>query len=533
MPKAKSAMSNLTPENRMLVDKLNFYREHITCVKCATTNTIYYIENDTKDNANKLKFHCNIPACPFKPTSSLIEKEISNLEKSIPYTPISNNSLQPINLTSKIPKPAGVSSSKRKTTNMILVDTEMENAVAGEQNQDLINLQIVTNNTESNNNPNQDSNNISALIIDLVKSLQTRLSKMEIQLTNTNNKNAALHQQIARMTKAMQLESIEENDINQMDEISTDETTEFPKLQFNRHIRSKSTPLTNSTQESKWAHPYTPGQMNNDNSNSNNKQNTKNTNKAQKNKKINSTHKNNNKKSYAEMLKLAQRTEKKAKQHQKNVNIATRYFTEITPENEGYEYLYFPSKGRTDRQKMRKQLKTLGVTNGRVLDIHYPEKKTIALLIHKMYRTELIQSLQQNGGIREKEHYDPTNPTIITNPEYLQLSNEERIQIAKQKHQARIVRALPFIRSPASKAVAKQFLENGTITQEQHDSFINNLVAKEQEAMNKNNTNSKQHNTTANSGTQDHTLSNSNNNNMVQDEDAPMTGVSSPSSNSL
>ncbi|EPB80993.1 hypothetical protein HMPREF1544_12319 [Mucor circinelloides 1006PhL] len=138
------------------------------------------------------------------------------------------------------------------------------------------------------------------------------------------------------------------------------------------------------------------------------------------------------------MLKSAQQLEKKAKQHQQNVNIATRYFTEVTPENEGFTYVYYPSKGRTDRQKMRKQLKA-------------------------MYPRELIQSLQQNGGVHEKEHYDPTNP------EYLQLSTEEKTKIDTQMHPARIVRALPYIRAPACKAVAKQFLENGSITQEQHE----------------------------------------------------------------
>jgi len=520
MAKAKNSISTLTPDQKVLIEKLNFYREHITCTKCAATNTLHHIEDDPANSTGKLKFQCVTPECPSKPSTVMIEREISNLEKSIPYIKTTTNAPKG---ASKIPKPQRSTASRR---NLIKNSNSDETAIdENDEMTNTVNDDNVTNVHDTQNNPTANSSQINVLI-DLVKSLQSRLTKMEIQLTNTNNKNAALHQQIAQLTKTLQLEDVSQNNATTeyMEEESLIEgDSAMQGVQFNKHGRSKSTPVFfRSSQESKWAHPYTPGQLNKEfNNKSNNTNSNKDNNSTQNNRKTNKTNKNskntkNSKKSYADMLKAQQKTEKLAKQHVKNVNIATRYFTEITPENEGFEYVYFPSKGRTGRKKMRKQLKTLGVSNGRVLDIHYPEKITIALLVHKMCRTELVQQLLQNGGIREKEHYDPTNPEILTNPEHVNLSKEEKSEIAKQMHQARIVRALPFIRAPASKAVAKQFVDQNIITEEQYNTFIEH-TNKEQETKN---------NTTSSPNTVNNTT------NSAQDEDAPMPGAS-PLSNSL
>ncbi|KAI9356638.1 hypothetical protein BD770DRAFT_309089, partial [Pilaira anomala] len=136
--------------------------------------------------------------------------------------------------------------------------------------------------------------------------------------------------------------------------------------------------------------------------------------------------------------------------------IASRAYFVPNDEQKGYEYIYFPCRARISRKAQRKNLKILGIQNGRVLDIHYPSGNVIALLVHKLYKQELIKNMQ-DAGIKYIDNYDPINPNIITNPELQSLSIEEKTKLAEEKYNQRLMRALPFIRSDYTKKSVANF----------------------------------------------------------------------------
>ncbi|CAO0794711.1 unnamed protein product [Mucor circinelloides] len=251
MPKIKTPISDLVPENRIIIDKLSFYREHIACVKCAEVNTLYYNDNIKPSNANtkpkRTSFKCITPQCPFKPTIAFIERKISNLEKPIHYVSDSNKPTRP----SKTPR---IATTARKSGSSTIAP-EFSELTPGNNN-----CQAIVEPMETNANPQipdivagdtttfkgeidkqpstsstENSNQIAELIIDLVKSLQSRLDHIE---------NAALHQQVAQITKAMQMEAVLDEP-TPMEEAPREEQSN--DVHFNKHSRSKSTPISLSS----------------------------------------------------------------------------------------------------------------------------------------------------------------------------------------------------------------------------------------------------------------------------------------------
>ncbi|KAI9358444.1 hypothetical protein BD770DRAFT_427243 [Pilaira anomala] len=139
--------------------------------------------------------------------------------------------------------------------------------------------------------------------------------------------------------------------------------------------------------------------------------------------------------------------------------------------HQGFTYLYYQSKSRISRKTQRSNLTSLGVNNSRVLDIHYPSRTVVALLVHNDYREEIIMVLKKHG-VSNLPDYTPTNHTTISDPQFKNLSTTEKSSLAIEKHNNRLVRALPFIRDHIAKAVARFFEEQSWITKDQLDSFV-------------------------------------------------------------
>ena len=248
-----------------------------------------------------------------------------------------------------------------------------------------------------------------------------------------------------------------------------EDTEEFPPLSNNQ-----------GSSASKYAHAYN-STMQDKIRNTNTKEKTKNNNNNIKNLKNNTT------------------------KPKKNINIAgaIRAFTAPTNDNQGYTYVYYPAKSRISRKQQRSNLKKLGIINGRILDIHYPARNVVALLVHVNYKQELIDTLLKSK-VSNIEKYDPTNPSTISDPQYNDISIEEKTKLAEKKHNERIVRALPFIRNHISRSVAAFFVKEKLITTEQHENFITewNKKLEQQTNKQKNNTNTPTpNNTTASNKT--------------------------------
>ncbi|KAI9468872.1 MAG: hypothetical protein EXX96DRAFT_612576 [Benjaminiella poitrasii] len=146
----------------------------------------------------------------------------------------------------------------------------------------------------------------------------------------------------------------------------------------------------------------------------------------------------------------------------RQLSIAVRALTAPSPDqSQGFSYVYYPAKSRISRKTQRSNLSTLGVTNSRVLDIHYPSRNVVAILVHNDYRNDLITTLQATN-VHHLEMYSPTDPTSLSDPQYQDLSDDEKRRIATDKHNQRLVRALPFIRTNVCRAVARCFANEGT-----------------------------------------------------------------------
>jgi hypothetical protein len=464
MPKTTKVDSTiLTAEFRLLINKLNFYATSIQCTKCANSNTFQHIGNSTH-KPTKPTIKCS--NCQYKPYISFFEREIKNLEHTTPYVPeTAASSSKKLTATKQATKPV-------TTTNQQAVETATT---------------TISNNTDKSNPLTTQI----GVLTELVRSLQDRLGKMEVKLKNTDNRNASLDQSMVKMKKIMQLHNIdlEEHHLEDIYEEDSDTEMDINNVHETQKMlnavpqKSVSTPILKSgSGASKWANvdpsittTTTITNKNKPNTNNtkkvNNNNNNKNINKNKNTKKTKTPINNKAKFTYADIV----TQNKKVDNTIKKINIASRAFFVPTPEQKGYEYIYFPCRARISRKSQRKNLKTLGVQNGRILDIHYPSGNVIAILIHKMYKTQFLQTMQ-SAGIKKIENYDPTNPEIITNPELHNLTLTEKKTLATEKFNQRLIRALPFIRSDfTKKSVANFFFSNNWITEEQLNNFLSTI----------------------------------------------------------
>lgn len=299
----------------------------------------------------------------------------------------------------------------------------------------------------------------------LVTQLQVRLAKLEMennsikqQLDEAVDKNHALEFTILDYENKIATQQQPTSKNTEKEDVNMDD--EFPPLETQSSINT-TTQSTKGAALSKWA--TVASSSNNANSPINSpskypKNKNKKSNKNKNNKKTSTT---NNTPS-----------PKKAVVPQYQLTSAIRAFsTPASASPQAYSYIYYPSKSRISRAVQRKNLRALGAANGRILDIHYPARNVVALLVHDDYKQELIDILLKSK-VTNLENYDPTNHTSITDPKYAGSSIEEKSAIASKKHNERLVRALPFIRHHISRSVAAFFLKNNAISQPQHDNFI-------------------------------------------------------------
>ncbi|KAI7848619.1 endonuclease-reverse transcriptase-domain-containing protein, partial [Circinella umbellata] len=163
---------------------------------------------------------------------------------------------------------------------------------------------------------------------------------------------------------------------------------------------------------------------------------------------------------------IKQTTTKKynLKRQARKEQAAIRFFQPPSA-NQGFQYLYFNTKTRMPIGQVRRHLRSININNGRILDIYYPEKNILALLIHNDFTDELKSQLGQHG-ITPKTSYDPTSPDILHDKKYQDMTTQDRTDIAFRLHVERMERAVRNIRYPVSLTVAHAFLEHGWISEE-------------------------------------------------------------------
>ncbi|KAI8991163.1 hypothetical protein BDF20DRAFT_796880, partial [Mycotypha africana] len=74
--------------------------------------------------------------------------------------------------------------------------------------------------------------------------------------------------------------------------------------------------------------------------------------------------------------------------------------------NPGYQYIYLPCRARQNLSTMRSKLAGVQINPSRVMDIQYPAKNTVSLLVHNDYAPIVKQRLNK-AKISILEDFDP------------------------------------------------------------------------------------------------------------------------------
>jgi cell division septation protein DedD len=141
-----------------------------------------------------------------------------------------------------------------------------------------------------------------------------------------------------------------------------------------------------------------------------------------------------------------------------------------------FEYLYFNNKYRTKISSLRSDLRKLGIDTGRIIDIHYPSRGVIAMLMHVDYIPTLTTILHKYNKA-PLENYDPFSASHITSAEHHSLSEEKKSNLSKQFQQTRMTRALTHMRPQIRNTVAKAFTLHGWLSESQIQAALNSTTS--------------------------------------------------------
>jgi hypothetical protein len=127
--------------------------------------------------------------------------------------------------------------------------------------------------------------------------------------------------------------------------------------------------------------------------------------------------------------------------------------------------MYLPSRNRSTRQATREKLRNLGIEINRVLDIHYPARGVVALLLHVQYHEELSAKFKELDI--QPLTFNPLDPANLNDPDLIDQSELAKTLAMQGIHNDRMLRALEHIGSPRSHSVDRSFIEKGRITAEE------------------------------------------------------------------
>ncbi|KAG1031593.1 hypothetical protein G6F43_013922 [Rhizopus delemar] len=108
-------------------------------------------------------------------------------------------------------------------------------------------------------------------------------------------------------------------------------------------------------------------------------------------------------------------------------------------DNQGYQYLYLPTRFRERISSLRKKLRQLKLDNGRILDVHYPDNNIVALLVHNDYAADATAILAKSG-LKPITDFDPRAESCLRDPAFASLTKEQR----KEKMPTVLLSPVPF-----------------------------------------------------------------------------------------
>lgn len=128
----------------------------------------------------------------------------------------------------------------------------------------------------------------------------------------------------------------------------------------------------------------------------------------------------------------------------------------------GYAYVYIPRSRNLNRRDVRHRFSLLGIETARVIDISFPARSVIGILLHKEYLATFTEILSESK-VKFIEDFIPTDATHIADPKYADMPAPQRSRLAVALQQDRCYNTLNFVREYLVPSVSKFFVEKGWI----------------------------------------------------------------------
>ncbi|KAI8393255.1 uncharacterized protein BYT42DRAFT_550469 [Radiomyces spectabilis] len=125
----------------------------------------------------------------------------------------------------------------------------------------------------------------------------------------------------------------------------------------------------------------------------------------------------------------------------------------------GFQYLYIPRSRRLTCQEARSHLHCLGIDPYRILDITFPARSVVGLLIHNQYCPSILATLEKHT-IKPFLDFDPLDPVHLADPEIKSLPLEEQHLFAKTLHYSRCEKAVARLPYHLASPIARSFLDD-------------------------------------------------------------------------
>lgn len=161
----------------------------------------------------------------------------------------------------------------------------------------------------------------------------------------------------------------------------------------------------------------------------------------------------------------------------RRVAAAFRAFQEPDPTApQGFMYIYVPRVRKMSRAEIRRLFRTIGIETSRILDINFPARNKMGLLIHNAYK-DTIMDILKTGKVKVDLDLDPRDPALLEDPKFKDMTLAKRTTEAMTIHENRCIAALKRLRADLIPSVGLCFIDNGWINQDQVDYVIKQVTA--------------------------------------------------------
>lgn len=157
----------------------------------------------------------------------------------------------------------------------------------------------------------------------------------------------------------------------------------------------------------------------------------------------------------------------------KTMRRCARAFRPLPALQSGYRFVYFQIGRKQSVQRYRSIFRSLGLDNSRVLDLHFPVRDVVSVLLHTDFVLEFTSAMASLADASPLLGFDPYDVEHIHDPALRKsLSPAALVQKAKELQNLRVLRAITFVRPSVRVSVARSMLEQNYIEQAQFDAIL-------------------------------------------------------------